>query len=62
MKRFTLALSVLAVLALSACAHGNTWSPVCNERTAGKCVPEKKMMMKKGKHKADATFNKALRK
>ena len=63
MKRFTLALSVLAVLALSACANGGTWSPVCNGRTAGNCAPDKKEApVKKSKHKADATFNKALRK
>ena len=59
MKRFTLALSVLAVLALTACAHGST---TCNDRTAGKCKAEKAAAAKKGKHKADAAFNKALRK
>lgn len=62
MKRFTLALAVLAALSLSACANGGKWTPECNDRTAGKCV--EKPAAKKGgkKHKADAAFNKAMRK
>ncbi|MBI3440901.1 MAG: hypothetical protein HY052_03710 [Proteobacteria bacterium] len=60
MKRFTLALSVLTVLALSACANGGTWTPACNDRTAGKCTPAKAAAP--AKHKADAAFSKALRK
>ena len=60
MKRFTLALSVLAVLALSACANSGSWSPECGGRTAGKCAAGKDTMPKK--HKADKAFNKALHK
>ncbi len=56
MKRSKMALAVLAVLTLSACANGGDWTPVCNGRTAGKCV------MDKDGHKADAAFSKSLRK
>lgn len=60
MKHFTLALSLVAVMALTACANGTNWTPVCNGRTAGKCVPDTKSKTKK--HKADAAFSKSLRK
>ncbi len=64
MKRFTLALAVLAALSLSACANGGKWTPECSDRTAGKCTHEKTTTVKKAgkKHKADAAFNKAMRK
>lgn len=62
MKHITLALSMVAVLSLAACANGTDWSPVCNGRTAGKCVPEKASKSMTKKHKADAAFSKSLRK
>jgi hypothetical protein len=60
MKRFTLALSVLAVLSLGACAHGGTWTPQSDGRTAGKGTVENAAPAKS--HKADKTFNKAMHK
>ena len=60
MKSFTLALSVLAVLGLSACSHG-TCNGTAYAGTA--CNLEKKgEPMKTKKHKADAAMSKALRK
>lgn len=58
MKRFTLALSVLAVLSLSACANGGSWTPQSDGRTAGTGTVEKAAPSKK----ADKTFNKAMHK
>jgi len=52
MKHFTVALSLVVILALSACAQGTT---SCSNRTAGdNCV--------KTTHNADTMFNKSLRK
>ncbi len=56
MKSFTLALSVLAVLSLSACGYGSAGS--CDHRTAGSCADK----VDSGSHKADAAFSKSLRK
>ena len=53
MKRFTVALSLVAVLALSACAQGTN---PCLDRTAGKCTEAA------AAHKADTMFSKSLRK
>jgi hypothetical protein len=58
MKRFTLALSVLAVLSLTACAYGTNWTPMSGGRTAGAGMENKNSVS----HKADKTFNKAMHK
>lgn len=60
MKRFTLALSVLAVLSLSACANGGSWTPQSDGRTAGTGTVEKSVPAPS--KKADRTFNKAMHK
>jgi len=60
MKRFTLALSVFAVLSLAACANGGTWTPMSDGRTAGEGTVEKSAPVKS--HKADKTFSKAQHK
>jgi hypothetical protein len=57
MKRFTLALSLVAVLALSACANGGTWTPMSDGRTAGSGTVEKV-----APSKADKTFNQSMHK
>jgi len=63
MKYSMIALSMVAVMGLSACASGGAWTPMSAGRTAGtgtvtttKHAPMMKM------HKADKTFSKALRK
>ena len=59
MKRFTLALSVLAVLSLAACANGGSWTPQSDGRTAGTGTVEKSAAPST---KADKVFNKAMHK
>ena len=58
MKRFTLALSVLAVLSLAACANGGSWTPMSDGRTAGTSTVENAPM----KSKADKTFSESQHK
>jgi hypothetical protein len=54
MKRFMIALPVLAVLALSACTNGGDWTPMSGGRTAGEGQVEHSQ--------ADTTFSQSLRK
>jgi hypothetical protein len=54
MKRSTLALSLVALLTLAACANGGSWTPMSDGRTAGKGQVENS--------KADAAFSHALHK
>lgn len=58
MKRSMIALSVLAVLTVSACTHGGTWTPMSAGRTAGEGTVESYQPAKK----ADKTFSNSLRK
>lgn len=55
MKRSLIALSLLAVLAVSACSSGGSWTPMSGGRTAGES-PAPVM------HKADTAVSHALRK
>jgi hypothetical protein len=57
MKNATLAFAMLAVLSLSACANGGTWTPQGDGRTAG----EGQVEATTG-HNADSTFSGSLRK
>lgn len=59
MKRFTLALSMVAVLGLAACTNGGSWTPMSDGRTAGAGTVENSAP---AKSKADKTFNKAMHK
>jgi hypothetical protein len=58
MNRFKLALAMFAVLTVSACANGGSWTPMSEGRTAGKGTVENSAV----DHKADSTFSKSLRK
>jgi hypothetical protein len=57
MKRTLIALSVLAVLSVSACANTGTWTPMSAGRTAGEGNVETTQT-----NKADKTFSQSLRK
>jgi hypothetical protein len=57
MKRFTLALSMLAVLSLAACANGGSWTPMGAGRTAGEGQVDNSAPAK-----ADKTFNQSSHK
>lgn len=59
MNRFKLALAMFAVLTVSACANGGSWTPMSEGRTAGKGTVENSAP---ADHKADSTFSKSLRK
>lgn len=61
MKRLMIALPVLAVLSVSACAGGGTWTPMSAGRTAGDAVIEQ-VQVKQVSTKADRTFSHSLRK
>lgn len=56
MKNATLALSVVAILTLSACANGGSWTPMSGGRTAGEGQVEQV------EHKADSAFSNSLHK
>lgn len=60
MKRFTMALSVLAVMGLTACTNGGTWTPMSAGRTAGDGTVEKSTP--DVSKKADKAFNKSMHK
>lgn len=59
MKRSMIALSVLAVMTVSACTHGGSWTPQGAGRTAGEGTVEN---YKPAPKKADKTFSNSLRK
>lgn len=58
MKRSMIALSVLAVMSVSACTGGGSWTPMSAGRTAGEGTVESY----KPAAKADKTFSHSLRK
>ncbi len=57
MKNVTLAVALLAVMSLSACGHGGTWTPMGAGRTAGEGQVEQA-----GGNNADSSFSGSLRK
>ncbi len=57
MKKATLAVALVAVLSLTACGHGGTWTPQGAGRTAG----EGHVEQVRG-NTADSTFSGSLRK
>lgn len=59
MKRSLIALSVLAVMSVSACTQGGSWTPMSAGRTAGEGTVEQVRMQHK---RADHTFSQSLRK
>lgn len=60
MKKSMIALSMLAVLSVSACAgHNGTWTPMSAGRTAGEGTVEE---YRPAPRKADTTFSHSLRK
>jgi hypothetical protein len=56
MKHTLIALSVLAVMSVSACANNGTWTPMSSGRTAGEGT------VQQSHTKADKTFSESLRK
>ena len=58
MKRSIIALSVLAVMTVSACTQCGTWTPMSAGRTAGEGTVDTYQPAKK----ADKTFSHSLRK
>lgn len=64
MKRSMIALSLLAVMSVSACAGGQfgTWTPMSDGRTAGDGTVVEKAMPKKGSQSAERVFSDSLRK
>lgn len=60
MKYALIALSAVAVMGLSACSNGGSWTPMSAGRTAGEGTIQK--VAPAPVHKADKTFSKALRK
>jgi hypothetical protein len=54
-----IALSVLAIMSVSACTSGGTWTPMSAGRTAGEGTVE---TYKPAPKKADSTFSHSLRK
>ncbi|MDY0008769.1 MAG: hypothetical protein RBS08_03600 [Bdellovibrionales bacterium] len=60
MKRSIIALSVLAVMSVSACTHGGSWTPMSAGRTAGEGTVDN--YQPAPAKKADKTFSHSLRK
>ena len=57
MKHFALALSMVAILGLTACAGGGSWTPMSGGRTAGVGTVDNSVSTK-----ADKSFNSAMHK
>lgn len=57
MKNATLAFAMLAVLSVSACTNGGTWTPQAGGRTAGEGQVDNTQV-----NRADSSFSGSLRK